>query len=224
MGDSSVNKWAAGASYGPVLSQTDLYLLNTELQLHPILQGTDAAFHLIFNLVTGTMNQVVALAVYSISFSVPPGSTGGFNSEARDRDIPFIAKDEPATLPRVTDLIIITELSPWCTIVHNDRGVTMGDVCGAIWKEYTENYITEVEFSSLPARLQEQVKRVAQNNQTSGGWPGAMYYNTPQPNRYKRVDWLRDKIYFEGLSKKDHYTSSRLGFKAPNIFVMNLAS
>lgn len=70
-----------------------------------------------------------------------------------------------------------------------------------------------------------------------------MYYNTPQTNRYRRVgechisdlspvhtlmgdftDWLRDKIYFEGLSKKDHYTASRLGFKAPNIFVMNLAS
>ena len=70
-----------------------------------------------------------------------------------------------------------------------------------------------------------------------------MYYNTPQPNRYKRVgqcylrfrvlctrlctgfaDWLRDKIYFEGLTKKDHYTGARLGFKAPNIFVMNLAS
>ncbi|KAG9318098.1 hypothetical protein JVU11DRAFT_165 [Chiua virens] len=56
MGDTSVSKWAAGASYGPVLSQTDLYLLNTELQLHPILQGTDASFHLIFNLVTGAVD------------------------------------------------------------------------------------------------------------------------------------------------------------------------
>lgn len=192
-----------------MLSQTDLYLLNTELQLHPILHGTDAAFHLIFNLVTGAMDPVDTLAVVFMFFSVLPGSTGGFNNEARDRDIPFTAKDEPATLPRVTDLIIITELSPWCTIVHNDRGVTMGDVCGTIWKEsvlsdslefmtdrtddlilwnrYTENYITEAEFSSLPARFQEQVKRVAQNNQSSGGWPAAMYYNTPQPNRYKRV-------------------------------------
>ena len=63
------------------------------------------------------------------------GQTGGFNNEARDRDMPFTAKDEPATLPRVTDIIIITELSPWCTIVHNDRGVTTGDICGTIWKE-----------------------------------------------------------------------------------------
>lgn len=119
-----------------MLSQTDLYLLNTELQLHPILQGSDHSFQLIFNLVTGTMKPVGATGCKPHVLIVLPGSTGGFNSEARDRDIPFTAKDEPATLPRVTDLIIITELSPWCTIVHNDRGVTTGDVCGTLWKEY----------------------------------------------------------------------------------------
>jgi len=68
-----------------------------------------------------------------------------------------------------------------------------------------------------------------------------MYYHTPAPNRYKRVgalsaflfmqyphpccvDWLRDKYYFEGLSKKDNYSLQRLGFKAPNVFVLSLAS
>lgn len=72
MGDSAVGKWASGTSCefcglqvrdacpltsridGPVLSQTDLYLLNTELQLHPILQGSNPSFHLLFNLVTGS--------------------------------------------------------------------------------------------------------------------------------------------------------------------------
>lgn len=38
------------------------------------------------------------------------------------------------------------------------------------------------------------------------------------------VDWLRDKYYFDGLSKKDNYSIQRLGFKAPNIFVLNLTS
>ena len=28
---------------------------------------------------------------------------------------------------------------------------------------------------------------MAQNNQAGGTWPAQMYYNTPQPNRYKRV-------------------------------------
>jgi len=203
MGDAVVSKWAAGIGYGPVLSQTDLYLLNTELQLNPIMAGGYPGFHLMFNLVTG--------------------STGGFNPNDREQDIPFLQKDEPATLPRVQDLIIITESSPWCTIVHNDRGVTMGDVCSTIWKEYTENYVTEAEFNCLPPRLQEQVKRAASHNNSSGAaWN--MYYHTPAPNRYKRVDWLRDKYYFEGLSKKDNYSLQRLGFRAPNVFVLSLAS
>lgn len=69
-----------------------------------------------------------------------------------------------------------------------------------------------------------------------------MYYNTPAPNRYKRVgelsglhcfhvishprsaDWLRDKYYFEGLTKKDNYSIQRLGFRAPNVFVLSLTS
>ena len=63
------------------------------------------------------------------------GQTAGFNAEARDRELPFTAKDEPATLPRVAELILITELSPWCTIVRNASGVTMNDVCSTVWKE-----------------------------------------------------------------------------------------
>lgn len=63
------------------------------------------------------------------------GQTTGFNAEARDRDLPFTSKDEPATLPRVSELIIITEYTPWCTIVRNPAGVTMNDICTTIWKE-----------------------------------------------------------------------------------------
>ncbi|KAJ7684404.1 hypothetical protein DFH06DRAFT_1155544 [Mycena polygramma] len=201
----SVGKWAAGAFYGPVLSQTDLYLLNTDLELHPILANSHANFHLVFNLITG--------------------QTGGFNPDARDRDLQFTAKDEPATLPRVSQLIIITEISPWCTIVKNERGVTMNDVCTAVWKDYTENFVTDPEFAALPPRLQEQVKRMAAHNNQASQWSG--YYATPPavaPNRYKRVDWLRERTFFEGLRKSDAYAISRLGFKAPNIFVMDLVA
>lgn len=37
-----------------MLTQTDLYLLNTTLEIHPILLGELAAFSLNFNLVSGT--------------------------------------------------------------------------------------------------------------------------------------------------------------------------
>ncbi|KAG6856732.1 hypothetical protein H0H87_001332 [Tephrocybe sp. NHM501043] len=160
-------KWKAGTSYGPVLSQTDLYLLRCELELHPILQGKAGNFHLIFSLVTG--------------------QTSGFNADARDRDLPFAQKDEPATLPRVKQLILITDKSPWCTVVTNENGVTMNDICIQMYKEYT-NLVTPQEFTSLPARTQEAVKRLALNNvmnaqMAANGWPGQQqfYPQTPAP-------------------------------------------
>jgi hypothetical protein len=63
------------------------------------------------------------------------GQTGGYNPNDRERDLPFSQKDEPATLPRVAQLIIICERTPWCTIVKNEAGVTLNDVCQKIWKE-----------------------------------------------------------------------------------------
>jgi hypothetical protein len=37
-------------------------------------------------------------------------------------------------------------------------------------------------------------------------------------------DWLRERLYFEGLTKREEYIVKRLGYKAPNIFVMNVIS
>ena len=100
---------------GPIMSQTDLYLLNPKLEVHPVLTHSLKSFQLVFNLASG--------------------QTGGYNADASDRDLPFTQKEEVATLPRVTELIIISRLSPWCTIVRNPRGVCMADVCTQLWKE-----------------------------------------------------------------------------------------
>jgi len=205
MSDKIINKWAAGTSYGPVLSQTDLYLLNTTLELNPILEGKLENHNLQFHLVTGYTQ---------------PGMRGapGENS--------VYGKDEPATLPRVNQLIVISRFSPWCTIVKRETGVTIGDVCSTIFKEYTEHEVTEAEFGALNPRLQEQMKRTAATNfqqtQPQNAW-GAGYYTPAQiPDRIRRIDWLRDRVYFEGLTRDDNYAKHRLGFKAPNIFVMEL--
>lgn len=198
----TIAKWSPGSSYGPVLSQTDLYLLNPELEINPILTNSNPGFQLLFNLNTG--------------------QTSGFNADARDRDLPFAQKEEPATMPRVSEVMIITEYTPWCTIVKNPNGVTMGDICQGIWKDYTENMVTDKEFETLSPRVQDQVRRHAAASANNG-----MYaYFTPAqlPTRFRRVDWLRDKVFFEKLVRRDAYAKARLGFSAPNIFVMLLNS
>lgn len=188
----SVNKWASGASYGPVLTQTDLYLLKPELEIHPILQQKYAKFHLLFNISTGQ------------------DDTGN----------DFREKEEPAVLPRVDQLYIISEFSPWCTTVKNEKGVTLMDVCSAVSQEYASNYVMDVEMASLSTRGQEQVKRAAHAHQI----PAYSYGPVAGTVRCRRVDWLKDRIFLEGIKKDDRYVQTRLGFQAPNIFVMSLTN
>ncbi|PPQ82384.1 hypothetical protein CVT25_008345 [Psilocybe cyanescens] len=209
----SVNRWTPGASYGPVLSQTDLYLLNsgqnTELELNPIIEGKLDKIPLQFNLVSGYSGTMVP------TVNGEPVMHG---------------KDEPATLPRVSQLIIISKHSPWCTIVKKDSGVTIGDLCSALFKEYTENTVTEFELSTVPARIQDHMRRTAgnnfataQGNQVPAGW-GYNYPPANVPDRIRRVDWLRDRVYVDRFDRDDNYARARLGFRAPNILVMELIS
>ena len=90
---------------------------------------------------------------------------------------------------------------------------------------YIDHSITEAEFNSLNGRAQEHVKRTAsvnlQNLQPQTSWG---YYAQQAPDRLRRVDWLRERVYFEGLVRDDHYAKSRLGFKAPDVFIMELVS
>ncbi|KXN91950.1 hypothetical protein AN958_11012 [Leucoagaricus sp. SymC.cos] len=196
-----VNKWAPGISYGPVLSQTDLYLLNPELEIHPILQQKHATFRLVLNMSTG-------------SVSDGDGRPG----------VEFVQKDEPAVLPRVEQLYIISDHSPWCTTVKNEKGVTLSDVCTAIWQEYTNNYVTDAEMATLSARGQEQVRKAAQMHQGIGSQWGGYPHIQVTTVRCRRVDWFKDRIYFEGMRREDRYAQNRLGFKASNIFIMDLAN
>jgi len=203
--DKIVGKWAPGASYGPVLSQTDLYLLNTELEINPILEGKGPN-QLQFHLVTG----------FATSIQRPADADGS-----------IMGKDEPATLPRVSRLVVISRLSPWCTIITRESGVTIADVCSTIYKDYTEHDVTEDEFNKLNPRSQDQLRRSAATNlQASQPQTQPWGYYTPaaQPDRLRRVDWLRERVYFEGLSRDDNYARQRLGYRASNVFIMDLIS
>lgn len=73
----------------------------------------------------------------------------------------------------------------------------MSDVCTALWKEYTENYVTDAEFTALPPRLQEQVKRAAQHNAATINQWGGGYYGTPQQNRFRRIGMPLCSFFFQ---------------------------
>lgn len=199
------HRWAPGTAYGPVLSQTDLYLLNPVLEIHPILRAAFPKFQLVFNLSTG--------------------QTGGFNMNDRNRDLPFEAAGQSATLPRVTDLyIIITQVKniPWCTTVRNQRGVTMSDICQALWKDYTDSPLTDTEFLSFTPVMQERIKRVATHRE-AGGYNQFFQQALVPPNRCRRIDCLEGLIFFQLLKRDDDAAKKRLGFTAPNVFVLELS-
>lgn len=210
-GMDSVGKWAKGDSYGPILKQTDLYLLGVPLELNPILKAAEDKFHL--------------------SFDIRTGHAGGFDPANRDRDLEFTQRQQPATLPRVEELILISKWSPWCTVVKNVAdGVTMEDVLNAIHNDYAKKTITEGEINSLKPRQQDQLRRFAQSNANhlNNMWNAQPYYaqaSAVPPGQWKRCDWLKDRCWFERLNNtgEEHYIKQRLGYNAPNIFVMDLS-
>jgi len=208
-----MDKFASGPNYGPVLTTTDLYLLGCELALHPILTHSFGGFHLILNLASG--------------------HAGGYNPANKDQDLELAHGNEPATIPRVQELHIVCRLAPWHTHIRNPAGVTVGDVCAALGKQYSESYITDAELDTLPSRTRDQVRRAAQNAQqiygAPGGWGGGMYYASPSPGgsngaRLPRSAWLRDRIFFDGLEKDDDFSVKQIGFKASNVFCMQVTS
>ena len=106
--------------------------------------------------------------------------------------------------------------------------------------------MTEKEFDSLPTRLQEQVRRYAASS-ANQSWQ--QYYSPqPTPTQFRRVgksrlsfplvevnvcadletlshsDWLRERVFFDKLIRKDGYSKARLGYSAPNIFVLSLSN
>jgi len=91
--------------------------------------------------------------------------------------------------------------------------------------------------------VQDAVKRAAATHaaeRNPQGWASGYYTPHVQPDRLKRLgksiifvlhththayyhtDWLKERVYFEGLERREDYAKQRLGFSAPNIFIMVL--
>jgi len=142
---------------GPILTQTDLYLLKPELEIHSILQEKHPTLHLSLNMSTGMHHHSKSSTSLHLSYDQRERERWSNREERNwllthsfvlfcfsfwkgqwqdDTGNEFKEKGEPAVLPRVNQLYIISEFSPWCTTVKNEQGVTLGDVCTTIWREY----------------------------------------------------------------------------------------
>ncbi|EJD49056.1 hypothetical protein AURDEDRAFT_112768 [Auricularia subglabra TFB-10046 SS5] len=201
--------WAAGDGYVPVLPQLQLYQLRAQLRVHPILERKRGDFHLSFNLRTG--------------------EAGGFNNARQPLELGAL-REAPATHPRVQQLYLVTDKSPWYVPVHNAAGITVGDIINAIAKEY-RRYITEWEWSQLSVYNQERVRRAAIVEEqrdidpyyTRGAPPPAPPEGAIIPTEgraYKRSLWLREYHYLELLTHDDKLVEQRFGFKSPDTLVM----
>jgi hypothetical protein len=92
-------------------------------------------------------------------------------------------------------------------------GVTLGDVCQALHKEYvfkhdvkrnntyiTDSYaeqaVTDAELASLPVRVQDMVKRIAATHaQSLQQWQGVYYQPQNPPQRLLRFSTLYFSLY-----------------------------
>jgi len=199
-----INKWTPGYDYGPVLSPVELYALDgtsdagIKLDINPVLAGTDRNKSMGYDISTGQYEAV------------------------GDRATTEQYADEPAVIPRMSELIVYTKHSPWITIVRNEGGVTCGDVCRALTQTYSQP-ITETEFAALPPRAKAAVNRDASNRHYYHPYPYSP--GTPgQPNAaLRRVAWLQGRVYIHYASIDDKYAEKRFGYSAPNMLCLELS-
>jgi len=205
-------KWSSGVSYGPVLTQTDLYILRQPIELNPILRRDGGAVQLHFS-VSGP----------NLEAALPDGTPV---------DVATV-REEPATLPRVTQMYIICRASPWCTLVKNDNGVTVGDFLTQLVKDYVENFVTDTEMDLLgtsSSRRAQQVRHQAASTaaqvQAQTGWGNYGYSPAVDPAsvRPRRCDWLLERQFFENLEHEPRFIQERLNFTAANVFIINLSA
>lgn len=160
----------------PVLSENDIYLLETELEVNPILSIDREKYrlaYLMFDLVNGAFQRSSSIDWRFSSHGrlLESGSHSNLatlrhflSGATLDKSVKLQGipgKDEPATLPRVSELVVLSRDSPWTTTIRNEKGVTVGDVWIGIFKDYYEHNLADHEYNSLAARASEILRRTS---------------------------------------------------------------
>ncbi|KAH7102685.1 hypothetical protein BKA62DRAFT_97973 [Auriculariales sp. MPI-PUGE-AT-0066] len=213
MSDSAgIGMWLAGENYGPALPPLHLYQLKAPLKIHPCLTALGKGPSLMFNLRTG---ECAAMA--------------------EDRQLVELhgIRREPATHPRVQQLYLIMDRSPWFTLCENEEGVTIGDIINAVARDYRK-FITTDEWARLTPVQQERIRRSALSGEYARQEQHLQqYHRETQPpqnalvldNRpYRRSLWLMESYFVEHWEQNEKLAQARLGFSSPDVLVMIMGS
>jgi len=196
-----IDPWSPGTDHGPVLEPVELFALgeNVKVKINACLTGEDKKKHdFVYDVAEGrivSQEETIAVQKYW---------------------------DEPATLPRLTQVVIYTKAAPWVTLVRasmHDRGVTVGDCCDAMKQCYAKA-ITQDEWEALPPRVVASVQRSLTGSMQYG------YGVTHGPNgvvNIKRFNWLMQRTVCSFMTVDDKYAEKRFGYRAPNLFLMEFS-
>lgn len=127
-------------------------------------------------------------------------------------------RDAPATFPRLKELRIISEATPWIIPVRASKeeiGVTCAEVIEAIARDMYKN-TGKAEFEALPPHVRNEVRAAYKHNRS------------PLPNvpggrlgdGLKRLDFLGKNSVFGGVELNERVIRKTFRDKMPGVFVL----
>ena len=127
-------------------------------------------------------------------------------------------RDAPATFPRLKELRIISETTPWIIPVKaakEDIGITCAEVIEAIARDLYKN-TGKAEFEGLPSHVRNEVRAAYKHNRS------------PLPNvpggrlgdGLKRLDFLGKNSVFGGVELNERVIRKTFRDKMPAVFVL----
>ena len=178
---------------GPVHNARTATLLDTTFEVNPILRHLPPQ---------SDENRLE----YNVLFSLSTASLFKDKQEISWVD----GRDEPAVLPRVETLTLISEHFPWMIYVKAsdaDVGVTCADVMEALSKDLHKSFSKDEVDRWSKGRLEKISAVYHYNRKAKEGVPGGAL-----GKGFRRVDYLSEYTIFDGIEYDDAMARERFGF------------
>ena len=178
---------------GPVYNARMATLLDTTFEVNPVLRHLPPQ---------SDDNRLE----YNILFSLSTASLFKDKQEISWVD----GRDEPAVLPRLETLTLISEHFPWMIHVKAsdvDVGVTCADVMEALYKDLHKSFSRDEVNRWSKGRLDKISAVYHYNRQAKEGVPGGAL-----GKGFRRVDYLSEYTIFDGIQYDEAMARERFGF------------